>query len=145
MSRLRVRSHLGSRVLNAHHDCGENDNNHDFDDCVDAYDQNDDDTKEETMMTKVSMRKSSRGGILADTAELVRFSALPESLVSFVVYYQHTRKHSLFKIFSRSSTSVTAVSHDHFYSINATQDHEIPYNCTQYHAISRNTIQHRAI
>ena len=84
MSRLRVRSHLGSRVLNAHHDCGENDNNHDFDDCVDAYDQNDDDTKEETMMTKVSMRKSSRGGILADTAELVRFSALPESLVSFL-------------------------------------------------------------
>ena len=63
MSRLRVRSHLGSQVLNAYHDCGENDNNHDFDDCVDAYDQNDDDTKEETMMTKVSMRKSSRGGI----------------------------------------------------------------------------------
>jgi len=47
MSRLRVRSHLGSQ--------------------------------EESMMTKVSMRRSSRGGILADTAELVRCDSVAEN------------------------------------------------------------------
>ena len=53
-------------------------------------------------------------------------------ILIYSIYYIHDRaRHPLFQIFTRSSTSVTPVTLDHFKSINATQSHAIPHSTMQ--------------
>ena len=57
--------------------------------------------------------------------------ASSEALKSIVVYYMYVLYCTFFQIVSCSSTSVTPVTQDHFYSICASEKHEILYYIIQ--------------
>ena len=54
-----------------------------------------------------------------------------KSVVHFPIKVDSIQYREVFLIFSRSSPSVTPVTEEHFYSINATQDHQILHFMTQ--------------